>query len=112
MSESIRCFRELMNRLNDLGIDELHRQHKGLVQLAGVVNGELLKMQLMPPKMLVPGQTRDWDANGKASLKQQQQAHIIEQLRSAGLVDRGDQSKESRVFAALRAWTSCSESDD
>ena len=112
MLESIKYFRHLMNELNDLGISELHRQYKGLVQLTGVVNGRLLKMQLMTPKMMIPDQTRELDARAKASLKQQQQAYIIEQLQSVGLIDRDDQSKESRVFAALRAWADCPEEDD
>ena len=101
-----------MNELNDLGISELHRQYKGLVQLVGVVNGKLLKMQLMTPRMMIPGQTRKWDARAKTSLKQQQHEHIIEQLQSAGIIDRGDQTEESRVFAALRAWANCPETDD
>ena len=112
MPESTGYFRDLMNELNDLGVNEQHRQYEGLVQLAGVVNGKLLKMQLVTPRMLVPGHTRKWDAATKASLKQQQQVHIIEQLQSAGLINRGDQTKESKVFVALEAWANCFENDD
>ncbi len=95
-----------------MGISEQHRLDRGLVHLAGVVNGKLLKIKLVTPTMLIPGETRQWDAAAKTSLKQRQQAHIIEQLHSAGLINRGDQTKESKVFVALEAWANCFENDD
>ena len=112
MPESTAYFRDLMNELNDLGISEQHRLDRGLVHLAGVVNGKLLKMQLVTPTMLIPGETRQWDAASKASLKQQQQAQIIEQLKSAGLDGSGSKSKATKVLTALRVWTDCPEQDD
>ena len=112
MPELTAYFRDLMNELNDVGISEQHRLDRGLVHLAGVVNGKLLKIKLVTPTMLIPGEKRQWDAAAKTSLKHQQQVHIIEQLEIAGFIDRGDQTKESKVFVALEAWANCLENDD
>ena len=112
MPESTAYFRDLLNELNDLGINEQHRLDRGFVHLAGVVNGKLLKIKLVTPTMLIPGETRQWDAATKASLKQQQQAQVIEQLQCAGLHDSGGTSDAASVFTALRAWADCPEQND
>ena len=99
MSESLARFRKLMNALNDVGIAESHRMNQGLVDLAGVVNGKLIKAQLVVPTTEAGPAP---DTTAPSDLKKQQQAHLIEQLRSAGLEDQS-------VTAALEAWANASD---